>query len=45
MEKHGIEPELKDIKPGLSFMKLNLVYIADHAQIEYRKTALQAAKQ
>ncbi|CAC5397597.1 unnamed protein product [Mytilus coruscus] len=45
MEKHGIEPELKDINPGLFWMKLNLMYITDPAQIENRKIALRGAKQ
>ncbi|CAG2188599.1 unnamed protein product [Mytilus edulis] len=45
MEKHGTEIELKDIQPGLFSMKLNLMYIADHVQIEHKKIALLAAKQ
>ncbi|VDI06250.1 Hypothetical predicted protein [Mytilus galloprovincialis] len=44
IEKHGIEPELKDINPGLFAMKLNLMYI-DHVQIEHTKISLLAAKQ
>ncbi|XP_076115927.1 uncharacterized protein LOC143083550 [Mytilus galloprovincialis] len=43
--KHGVEPEFKDINPGLFSMKLNLMYIADHVQIEHKKIALLAAKQ
>ena len=44
IEKHGIEPELKDINPGLFSMKLNLMYL-DHVQIEHTKISLLAAKQ
>lgn len=39
------KPELKDIRPGLFRMKLNLMYSSDQTRVENRKIVLDTAKQ
>lgn len=39
------KPESKNIRPGLFWMKLNLMYSSDQTRIDNRKIALETAKQ